>query len=64
MYGGGQFELGPGRYQLQALASLLYPSTPSDIAPGVYNAPAVASGLPRSPLPVPEGLRGFAFGER
>jgi O-succinylbenzoate synthase len=64
MYGGGQFELGPGRYQLQALASLLYAGAPNDVAPGVYNEPEVRAGLPHSPLPVPERLRGFAFGDR
>ena len=63
MYGGGQFELGPGRYQLQALASLSTRRRRNDVAPGVYNTPRRA-GLPRSPLPVPERLHGFAFGER
>ncbi len=64
LYGGGQYELGPGRFQIQALASLFYPDAASDIAPGGYNAPAPAAGLPRSPLPAPERPAGFAFGER
>ncbi len=34
MYGGGQFELGPGRGQIQYLASLFHPDGPNDIAPG------------------------------
>ena len=32
-YGGGQFELGPGRGQAQYLASLFHPDTPNDLAP-------------------------------
>ena len=31
-YGGGQFELGPGRGQIQYLASLFHPDTPNDVA--------------------------------
>jgi hypothetical protein len=57
MYGGGQFELGPGRHQIQALASLFYPDGPNDVAPGGFNAPEPREGLPTSPLAVrgPEG---------
>jgi hypothetical protein len=54
MYGGGQFELGPGRRQIQVLASLLYPDGPNDVAPGVYNEGGPRPGLPASPLPPPE----------
>jgi hypothetical protein len=54
MYGGGQFELGPGRRQIQVLASLLYADGPNDVAPGVYNEGAPRPGLPPSPLPPPE----------
>jgi hypothetical protein len=39
MYGGGQFELGVGRGQIQALAALLYPDGPNDVAPRGYNDP-------------------------
>lgn len=56
MYGGGQFELGVGRPQIQALASLFYPDTPNDVAPSEYNAGGPRPGLPRSPLPPPSGL--------
>ncbi len=49
MYGGGQFELGPGRGQIQYLASLFHPETPNDVAPAPYNAKP-APGLPASPL--------------
>jgi hypothetical protein len=55
MYGGGQFELGVGRRQIQALASVLYPDGPNDTAPGVYNEGDPRPGLPRSPLPPSEG---------
>lgn len=58
IYGGGQFELGPGRGQIQHLASLFHPDGPNDVAPGAYNL-APASGLPRSPLPPPEPVPGF-----
>jgi hypothetical protein len=53
MYGGGQFELGPGRLQIQALASLFYPDGPNDVAPAVYNGGEPRGGLPTSPLPPP-----------
>jgi hypothetical protein len=49
IYGGGQFELGPGRGQIQYLASLFHPDTPNDTAPAAYNAKP-AAGLPTSPL--------------
>ncbi|MGZ4482110.1 MAG: hypothetical protein ACXVY5_07875 [Gaiellales bacterium] len=49
-YGGGQFELGPGRGQIQALAALFHPDAPNDIAPGGYNLPDPPEGLPGSPL--------------
>jgi hypothetical protein len=49
-YGGGQFELGPGRGQIQYLAALFHPDAPNDIAPGGYNAREPAPGLPSSPL--------------
>ncbi len=50
MYGGGQFELGTGREQIQALASLYYPDGPNDVAPVEYNLPPPRPGLPASPL--------------
>ena len=49
-YGGGSFELGPGRGHLQALASLFSPFAPNDVAPGGYNEPELSADLPRSPL--------------
>ena len=59
LYGGGQFELGPGRPQIQELASLWYPDGPNDVAPGAYNAPQASTGLPTSPLPAAGGAPGF-----
>ena len=49
-YGGGQFELGPGRGHIQYLASLFHPDTPNDVAPSPYNLPEPPAGLPPSPL--------------
>jgi L-alanine-DL-glutamate epimerase-like enolase superfamily enzyme len=61
-YGGGQFELGPGRGQNQYLASMFHPDTPNDIAPTGYNLPLPPDGLPPSPLePVPHPI-GFRWG--
>jgi hypothetical protein len=59
-YGGGMFEQGPGRGQLQYLASLFHPDTPNDIAPAGYNLETPPHDLPRSPLapePHPTGFR-------
>jgi hypothetical protein len=60
MYGGGQFELGPGRGHIQYLASLFHPDTPNDTAPGGYNLTDFPADLPTSPLdpqPHPTGFR-------
>jgi hypothetical protein len=50
LYGGGQFELGPGRDQIQLLASLFHPDAPNDVAPSAYNTAEPVAGLPESPL--------------
>jgi hypothetical protein len=50
LYGGGQFELGPGRGQIQHLASLFHPDVPNDVAPKEYNDGGPRPGLPQSPL--------------
>jgi hypothetical protein len=52
MYGGGQFELGPGREHIQRLASLFYADSPNDVAPSEYNVGEPRAGLPQSPLDV------------
>jgi hypothetical protein len=51
MYGGGQYELGPGRLQIQRLASVFYAEGPNDVAPSAYNEGEPREGLPQSPLP-------------
>ena len=58
MYGGGQYELAPGRPQIQRLASVFYPDGPNDVAPSVYNEGEPREGLPQSPLP-PKDEPGF-----
>ena len=60
-YGGGQFELGVGRGQIQLLASICYPNSPNDVAPGAYNDPEVGDGLAPSPLEPPTELAGFRW---
>jgi hypothetical protein len=60
-YGGGQFELGPGRGQAQYLASLFHPGTPNDLAPSAYNVPDPPLGLPVSPLPPAPEPVGFRW---
>jgi L-alanine-DL-glutamate epimerase-like enolase superfamily enzyme len=63
LYGGGMFELGPGRGQIQYLASLFHPDGPNDVAPRAYNDPEPRPGLPSSPLqPTPEAV-GFRWRE-
>jgi L-alanine-DL-glutamate epimerase-like enolase superfamily enzyme len=63
MYGGGQFELGPGRGHIQALASLFHPDGPNDTAPGGFNDAEPPDGLPSSPLPVAFDELGFRWGD-
>jgi L-alanine-DL-glutamate epimerase-like enolase superfamily enzyme len=60
-YGGGQFELGAGRGQIQYLASLFHPDAPNDVAPTGFNLPEPPAGLPHSPLtPTPSAI-GFRW---
>jgi len=49
-YGGGQWEIGVGRGQIQALAALFHPDAPNDTAPRGYNEAEPPEGLPVSPL--------------
>jgi hypothetical protein len=64
LYGGGQLELGPGRGQIQLLASLFHADTPNDVAPSGFNDPALPRDLPTSPLEltVEQGFRAQARG--
>ena len=59
IYGGGQFELGAGRGQIQLLASLFHPDGPNDVAPTAYNEAAPGPGLPQSPLEPPIARAGL-----
>jgi hypothetical protein len=61
LYGGGQFELGPGRGQIQYLASLFHPDAPNDVAPSAYNDPQEQGDLPGSPLPPAPDSTGFRW---
>jgi hypothetical protein len=60
-YGGGQFELGPGRGQAQYLASLFHSDTPNDLAPSGFNVSDPPPGLPASPLPPTPSEVGFRW---
>jgi L-alanine-DL-glutamate epimerase-like enolase superfamily enzyme len=60
-YGGGQFELGVGRGQIQYLASLFHADSPNDVAPSGYNLPEPPRGLPASPLVPPHPEPGFGW---
>ena len=62
LYGGGMFELGPGRGQIQYLASLFHPDGPNDVAPGAYNNPEPTAGLPGTPLDPAPAATGFRWG--
>jgi hypothetical protein len=61
-YGGGMFEQGPGRGQLQYLASLFHPDGPNDLAPVGYNLQLPTGDLPRSPLEPEPHQTGFRWG--
>ena len=66
-YSGGMFEQGPGRGQLQYLASLFHPDAPNDVAPTGYNLQSPSRDLPHSPLapePHPTGFRWGTYDRR
>ena len=62
-YGGGQWELGCGRGQIQYLASLFHPDAPNDVAPSGYNDPSVPGGAAGEPAQ-PRAVRRLAFAGR
>lgn len=59
MYGGGQLELGPGRDQIQCLASLFHADAPNDVAPSGYNVAPWPPTLPHTPLQAHWDAAGF-----
>jgi L-alanine-DL-glutamate epimerase-like enolase superfamily enzyme len=61
-YGGGQFELGVGRGQIQYLASLFHAGAPNDVAPTGFNLPETPADLPASPLAPAPSDTGFRWG--
>jgi L-alanine-DL-glutamate epimerase-like enolase superfamily enzyme len=61
-YGGGQFELGPGRGQIQYLASLFHPDTPNDTSPSGFHVMDPPRGLAASPLEPTPSATGFRWG--
>ena len=59
MYGGGQFELGVGRRQIQLLASLFYPTSSNDVAPRGYHNLHVNEARPARPVAIEAAPSGF-----
>lgn len=59
LYGGGQYELGVGRGQIQHLASLFHGDAPNDVAPIPYHSLSRAAEWPDSPLAPPPATAGF-----
>jgi L-alanine-DL-glutamate epimerase-like enolase superfamily enzyme len=63
MYGGGFFELGPGRGQIQYLASLFHPDGSNDVAPRGFHWNHPSPSIPPSPLPVAAAATGFTWAD-
>jgi L-alanine-DL-glutamate epimerase-like enolase superfamily enzyme len=59
VYGGGQYELGPGRGQAQYLAALFHPNAPNDLAPAGFDDPVPPADVPCSPMIVSPAPVGF-----
>jgi L-alanine-DL-glutamate epimerase-like enolase superfamily enzyme len=60
-YGGGQSELGPGRGQIQYLASMFHPHASNDVAPSGWNLPSPPTDLRGSPLRAAPEAIGFRW---
>ena len=60
VYGGGQYELGPGRGQAQYLAALFHPDAPNDLAPAGFDDPVPPADVPCPPMIVTPAPTGFA----
>lgn len=58
-YGGGQFELGVGRGQIQLLAALFHPDEPNDTSPTGFHVMDPPPGLETSPMPAHAAPVGF-----
>lgn len=58
-YGGGQFELGVGRGQIQLLAALFHPDEPNDTSPAGFHVMDPPPGLEPSPMPPKAAPLGF-----
>lgn len=58
-YGGGQYELGVGRGQIQVLAALFHPDGPNDTSPAGFHAADPPPGIERSPMPARAAALGF-----
>ena len=61
VYGGGQFELGVGREQIQLLASLFHADAPNDVAPRGYHQLDSNEERPASPLEIRPRATGFGL---
>ncbi len=61
MYGGGQFELGVGRDQIQVLAALFHSDGPNDVAPRGYHRLDSDEPRPASPLRLSLSRAGFGL---
>jgi len=61
MYGGGQYELGPGRGHIQYLASMFHPEAPNDTSPVEFHGQP-RPGMPTSPIPAMPAPTGFRWG--
>jgi L-alanine-DL-glutamate epimerase-like enolase superfamily enzyme len=62
-YGGGMYELGPGRGQVQYLASLFHPEAPNDTSPYGFLLADLADGLPDGPLAPKPAATGFRWSD-
>jgi L-alanine-DL-glutamate epimerase-like enolase superfamily enzyme len=60
-YGGGMFELGPGRGQIQYLASLFHPDAPNDTSPAAFHEDDPPPGLSARRLPPAPSPTGFGW---
>ena len=61
MYGGGQYELGPGRGHIQYQASMFHPEAPNDTSPVEFHGQP-RPGMPTSPIPAMPAPTGFRWG--